>query len=774
MPQSATTGLNIRVRGLVQGVGFRPTVWRLARECGLFGHVLNDGGGVSIQIWGRDHQIKQFLQRLEAEPPPLARIDSVETSAVKTKPPDAGFHILHSEGGQIQTGVAPDAATCPSCLADIRSPENRRYRYPFTNCTHCGPRLSIIRTIPYDRIHTAMANFIMCENCQDEYDDPADRRFHAQPNACPECGPHVWLEGRDGEVIEPKGQEDAIAAACRLILQGQIVAIKGIGGFHLACDATNENAVETLRDRKHRYDKPFALLARDAAMVGQYAELDGQNRQFLEDKAAPIVLLHQEKETLARSVAPGQDTLGFMLPYTPLHHILMAGLDRPIVMTSGNRSDEPQCITNDAARTQLATIADTWLMHDRDIVNRLDDSVVRIVGGHCQTLRRARGYAPSPIRLPKGFDDVSPILAMGAELKNTFCLIREGEAVLSQHIGDLEDAATHGGYREALDLFARLYAFKPSIISVDMHPGYHSSQWGEMLAARDNLRLDKVQHHHAHIAACMMEHELPIDAKPVLGIALDGLGLGDDGSLWGGEFLLADYRRFERLAHFMPVAMIGGDKASRQPWRNTYAHLNAALGWEKVCAKYADLAIVNYLDAKPLHSLDIMVERGLNAPLASSAGRLFDAAAAAIGLHCDAVRYEGQAAIELEGLAASCDVERAGGYEIEIDGAGVLGWRLMWCGILDDLHMGEDAALIAARFHNTLADMIVQTAVMCGQDQVFETVVLSGGVFQNSLLLQTVSRCLRAEGFEVLSPFKVPANDGGISLGQAVISAARQ
>jgi len=768
--------MNIRVRGLVQGVGFRPTVWRLARECGLRGHVLNDGSGVSIQVWGGDQQIKQFLHRLETEPPPLARIDSVETSVLYTMPPDEEFQIVHSGSGVIQTGVVPDAATCPDCIMDIKDPENRRYRYPFTNCTHCGPRLSIIRAIPYDRVHTAMAGFVLCEACRTEYEDPADRRFHAQPNACPECGPLVWLEGKDGGIIASFGEEDAIAATCRLILQGHIVAIKGIGGFHLACDATNGKAVQALRDRKHRYDKPFALMARNGVMIGQYAALDEQSRQLLEDKAAPIVLLRRRQDgvALAESVAPGQDTLGFMLPYTPLHHILMAGLDRPIVMTSGNRSDEPQCISNVMARKHLTLIADFWLMNDRDILNRLDDSVVRIVDLHLQTLRRARGYAPAPFRLPRGFSDAPPILAMGAELKNTFCLIRKGEAVLSQHVGDLEDAATHGGYRETLDLYAKLYAFEPSVISVDMHPGYHSTHWGEMIASRDDLPLDKVQHHHAHIAACMVEYHIPIDAAPVLGIVLDGLGLGDDGSLWGGEFLLADYCGFERLSHFAPVPLIGGDKASREPWRNTYAHLSVAFGWDEVCARYPELEIVRILNAKPLHSLDIMVERGLNAPLASSAGRLFDAVAAAIGLHVDAVSYEGQAAIELEVLAASCDVERAGSYDVEIDGTGILSWRALWRGILDDLQRGEEHSIIAARFHNTLADMIVRAALLCGHDHAFKTIVLSGGVFQNNLLLQTVSRCLRAEGFEVLSPSMVPANDGGISLGQAVITAARQ
>ncbi len=772
----ADTGLEIHVHGLVQGVGFRPTMWRLARECGLKGHVFNNGGGVTIRIWGDKDQVAVFLAGIEAEPPPLARIDAVTTSPYNAPPLGTGFHILPSEGGEIQTGVAADAAICADCQADIEDPKNRRYRYPFTNCTHCGPRLSIIRTIPYDRIHTAMAEFAMCDRCQAEYDDPADRRFHAQPNACPECGPQVWLEDRQGRLAEPGGHEDSLALTSHLIRQGHIIAIKGIGGFHLVCDATNAKAVEALRQRKQRHDKPFALMARDGAMIGRYADLGADSLELLHDKAAPIVLLpkKQNGKTLARNIAPGQNRLGFMLPYTPLHHILMAGLECPIVMTSGNRSEEPQCISNNMARRQLATIADYWLMHDRDIINRLDDSVIRMVDRQAQTLRRARGFAPSPIRLPEGLGNVPPVLAMGAELKNTFCLIRNGEALISQHIGNLQDVATHEGYRESLDLYGRLYAFKASIISVDMHPGYHSTQWGEKLASQYRLPIDKVQHHHAHIAAVLAEHGRPVDAQPVLGIVLDGLGFGDDGGLWGGEFLLADYHTFKRLAHIVPVPLIGGDKAMHEPWRNAYAHLDLAFGWDNVSKRYPQLEIIRYLKTKSLQAIDIMVKRGLNAPSASSTGRLFDAVAATLGLRQDKVSYEGQAAIELEAMAAGCNQEQAGQYDVDVDASSPMNWRLLWQGMVDDLQKGVESEIIAMRFHNTLAWMIGQKAVYCNRDQAFKTIALCGGVFQNSLLLQAVSRHLQTRGFEVLVPSKIPANDGGISLGQAVVTAARK
>ncbi len=780
LPERAAAGRRIRVRGLVQGVGFRPFVWRLARKGGLAGDVRNDGDGVIIRVWGARERLDAFLEGLGTGAPPLARIDTIEQDELAPLPPgkDRCFTILPSGEGRIRTGVIPDAATCPDCQAEISDPADRRYRYAFTNCTHCGPRLSIIRAIPYDRATTAMAAFDLCPRCKAEYDDPADRRFHAQPNACPECGPRLWLEDAAGRKVLPASGEDEIGAVCRLIRGGCIVAIKGLGGFHLACDAASAAVVGRLRQRKRRHAKPLALMARDTAMVGRYVRLDEAGRRQLASAAAPVVVLPAipDAPPLADALAPGQDSLGFMLPYTPLHHLLMAGLDGPVVMTSGNLSEEPPCITNDQARAKLASIADCLLLHDRDIVNRLDDSVVRIDGGCVRLLRRARGFAPAPLRLPDGFADVPRVLAMGGELKNTFCLIREGQAVLSPHIGDLDDVATHADYRHNLALFRRLFGFSPDVICVDMHPGYHSTQWGARLAAEAGLPLVDVQHHHAHIAACMAEHGLPM-GKNVLGIALDGLGMGENEEWWGGEFLLAGYREYERLAHFVPVALPGGEMAMREPWRNSFAHLHAALGWEKVCTRYPDVPIVRFLMEKPLSLLQSMLVRGVNSPVASSTGRLFDAVAAAIGICQEQLGYEGQAAMEMEVLARRTGLERAGDYEpdpvLNRKGLRMVSWCGLWRGILDDLEQNRDPALIAARFHNHLAGTIIRTATGCAARYGLDTVVLGGGVFQNRLLLEAVRDGLAGEGFRVLVPAQVPANDGGIALGQAVIAAAR-
>lgn len=780
---AAAAGQQIRVRGLVQGVGFRPFVWRLARQCKLTGYVLNDGGGVLIHAGGAAGQIERFLHLLREEVPPLARIDDVECTALDHVPPGQDF-VIHSSGaGAVQTGIVPDAATCPACRDEINNPDDRHYRYAFTNCTHCGPRLSIIRAIPYDRANTAMAPFHMCPACQAEYEQPADRRFHAQPNACPDCGPQLWLEGPDGARLEPDSaldESDVIKTVQRLLAQGHIVAVKGIGGFHLAVDGANGRAVDRLRRAKHRYDKPFALMAGDCAMIGEYAVLGDEAEALLNCPAAPIVLLdiRPDGRALPEAIAPGQNSLGFMLPYTPLHHLLLAGRDAPLVMTSGNISDEPQCISNQAARRQLSDIADTFLMHDREIVNRLDDSVVRIADGQLATLRRARGYAPSPIALPAGFADAPRVLAMGAELKNTFCLIRPGEAIVSQHMGDLQDAATHAEYRGSIELYRDLFQFAPQMIAVDMHPAYHSTQWGAGLAAEAGLPLHEVQHHHAHIASAMAEHDMPLDHGPVLGIALDGLGYGPGGELWGGEFLLADYSGFQRLAHFLPVALPGGDKAMQEPWRNAFAHLHAALGWAEVEAEHAELDIVRHMNGKPAATLIRMIESGLNAPPASSAGRLFDAAAAVIGIRPDRVSYEGQAAIEMEALAAGQDLESAGQYGDDLrlgaDGMISLHWEALWRGLLADVRRGTAAGLMAARFHNTVSASVGQAALRCVEIHPVAAIVLTGGVFQNRLLLQSVSRYLSAEGLNVLSPSRFPANDGGVALGQAVITAARQ
>ncbi len=659
-------GRSFRVRGLVQGVGFRPTVWRLAQDCGIAGEVWNDAQGVMIQAWGMPAALDEFVDRLRGNPPPLARIDTVECAPLSSAQCHSGFDIVASRTGVAQTGVVPDAASCELCMAETLSPTDRRHRYPFTNCTHCGPRFSIVNAIPYDRANTSMRRFGLCPACTAEYEDPADRRFHAQPLACPVCGPTIWLE-RLGDGPVP-ATSDAAEAAARLLLDGAIIAVKGIGGFHLACDACNAAAVERLRIRKHRYDKPFALMARDLEIVRRYCAMRPQDEALLRSPAAPIVVLPAEgRERVAAAVAPGQRTLGFMLPYTPLHHLLVERIEQPIVLTSGNFSDEPQCIGNDEARLKLAGIADCGLFHDRDIVNRIDDSVTRVMGREVRVLRRARGYAPAPIALPEGFAASPPVVAMGGELKNTFCLLKNGQAVLSQHLGDLEDAATFAEYRRSLALYCKLFDHAPHVLAIDCHPQYLSTQLGQEWAARDGLELEEVQHHHAHIASCMAEHGVPLDALPVLGIALDGLGYGDDGTLWGGEFLIADYLGYTRLGRFKPVAMPGGARAAREPWRNTFAHLDGAFGWERCLRDHPGLELVRFLETRPAAALSAMIRNNINSPPASSCGRLFDAVAAALGICRERASYEGQAAIELEACVDEQILERDAGYPFAID-----------------------------------------------------------------------------------------------------------
>jgi len=771
------TGECIRISGIVQGVGFRPTVWRLAHECGIVGRVWNDAEGVSIHAWGSPESLERLVQRLQAEPPPLARIERIVRTALDAA--DAApeeFQIVGSREGAVRTGVTADAATCPECLAEVLDPANRRYRYPFTNCTHCGPRLSIVRAIPYDRANTSMAAFAMCPRCRAEYEDPADRRFHAQPNACGDCGPRVWLTDADGRELPPDAGGDAIETAARLIRAGAIVAIKGIGGIHLACDAGNAAAVDALRARKHRYHKALALLARDLDMVARFAQLSEQEAALLRDRAAPIVVLTAAGEPLAAGIAPGQHTLGFMLPYTPLHHLLVQGMTRPLVLTSGNRSDEPQAIDNADARRRLGRIADYYLLHDRDIVNRLDDSVLRVADGRPRFLRRARGHAPRPLLLPEMFAEAGALLAMGGELKNTFCLLNEGRAIVSQHIGDLEDALTLRDYRHNLDLYRQLFDHRPACVAVDEHPDYLSTRLGRELAQAADLRVMEVQHHHAHIAACLAERGRPLDTRPVLGVALDGLGFGADGSFWGGEFLLADYVGFRRLARFQPVAMPGGTRAMHEPWRNTWAHLARACGWEQVRERYPNLDIVRFLENRPLDVLRAMTDKGLNSPPASSCGRLFDAVAAALGVCRERAAHEGQAAIELEALAApEFRAQAAMAYPCEVREEGILTlcWRGLWEALLRDLQRGLAPAVIAARFHQGLARAVADTAGELCARHGLDTVALGGGVFQNRLLLEGVAESLRDAGLEVLAPVLLPANDGGLSLGQAAVAAAR-
>jgi len=762
-------GEEIRIRGIVQGVGFRPMVYKVASALGLSGEVCNDGEGVLIRVRAAARAVDAFLDRLRAEAPPLARIDSVRRQP-GAMPAVEGFRIVASRPGRARTAVSPDAATCSACRAELDASGDRRYRYPFVNCTHCGPRFSIVSAIPYDRANTSMKDFPMCPDCMREYRDPADRRYHAQPNACADCGPALTLEPAAASF-----GRDAAEQAAHLLRQGAIVAVKGLGGFHLACDAASERAVSRLRARKRRYEKPFALMARDIGTIRRYCDPGRLECALLASAAAPIVLLPARGPgRLAESVAPGQHCYGFMLPYTPLHHLLLANLPDPIVLTSGNRSQEPQCVGNREARDALGGVADYFLFHDRDIVNRLDDSVARVVGGTPRLLRRARGYAPAPLPLPPGFEKAPPVLAFGGELKSTFCLLRDGHAILSQHLGDLENARAYEAFRKTLALYLQIYDLRPAVLAVDLHPDYLSSKLGRRRAA-DGGRIIETQHHHAHIAACLAENGVPLDAPPVLGVALDGLGYGEDGSFWGGEFLCADYRGYRRLACFEPVPMPGGAAAIREPWRMACAYLRrygSRLPWES-------LPVFRSLHRRRA-TLERMIAQGINTPSTTSCGRLFDAVAAVIGLRRE-VTYEGQAAIELEAVARGATRQGDLCYSFDImagheTGCASLSTQPLWPALLADLAAGVSPGRISRRFHQGLAQavagMIAHLSKRHG-DPWQGRVALSGGVFQNALLTGELLGLLQKSGFQVLSHSRVPANDGGLSLGQAAIAAAR-
>lgn len=781
-PAQSFRTVEIRVRGTVQGVGFRPMVWHVAREIGLVGEVLNDSSGVLIRATGDEAGIARLLNGLKLNRPPLARIEALDVRQLAEVVAFEDFTIAHSVGGETRTNVTADAATCPACRAEIFDPAQRRYRYPFTNCTHCGPRLSIVLDVPYDRAHTTMAPFEMCPACASEYQDPADRRFHAQPIACPQCGPKVWLQRLDDS--EHVG-EGPIEAAVRALHEGKVVAIRGLGGFHLACNAVDGVAVERLRSRKRRFGKPFALMARDIAVIRRFASLSAQEIELLQSPAAPIVLLRADgPQHLPASIAPGLTSLGFMLAYTPLHQLIVEGFDVPLVMTSGNLSHEPQIKDNEEVGAKLGSIADCVLLHDREIANRIDDSVVRLVRGRSRVLRRARGFAPSPINLPDGFADSPEVLAFGGELKSTFCLIKNGSAILSQHQGDLEDAATFEDFQKNLRLYGDLFSHRPRVFAADLHPEYLSSKLARAHAGRAGGTLHEIQHHHAHIASVLAENGRALDARPVLGVVLDGLGFGTDGTIWGGEFLRADYHSFERLAAFKPVSMIGGAQAIREPWRNTYAHLVSAFGWEDLVHDFGDLELTRYLAGKPRAVIDRMLANGINVPVASSCGRLFDAAAAAVGICPDLALFEGQAAMELEEMidadALSAAME-SGGYSFadEIQsgtGMRILDPRPMWRALLDDLATKTPAPLISARFHLGLAASVVDMAVAIARQSAepIDTVALSGGCFQNKVLFEACVDRVEHHGLICLSHAQVPTNDGGLALGQAAIAAARE
>jgi hydrogenase maturation protein HypF len=751
----------VAISGIVQGVGFRPYVYRLACQHHLTGYVTNTADGVTIEAEGGPAAIDSFLVRLPVEIPALARVTSLSVNELPCRG-DTEFQIIASRaGGQMHVLISPDVATCQDCQRELFDPYDRRYGYPFINCTNCGPRFTIVRDIPYDRPSTSMGAFPMCRECQTEYDNPADRRFHAQPNACWTCGPQVELWNRDGSQIDVA---DPIREAADRLSAGQIVAIKGLGGFHLAADGNNEDAVRRLRERKRRWEKPFAVMVPNLDGAAAYCELDGPSSAQLESFARPIVLLRKRTATpLANSVAPSSRTLGVFLPYTPIHHLLLGtGAFSALVMTSGNMSEEPIAIANDEAVIRLGNLADCLLVHNRDILLRCDDSVVRVSGGKPRQLRRSRGFVPVPVFLSQ---QMPPILAVGGELKNTICVTKGTQAFLSQHIGDLENLEAFHFFQEAIEHLQRILEVRPQILAHDLHPEYLSTRWA---LEQHGFRTIGVQHHHAHIASVMAENHLD---GSVIGFALDGTGYGADQAIWGGEVLIANYAYFERAVHLAYVPMPGGEAAVREPWRMAVAYLGQYFGHE-----FLNLhpLFVERIGVRRIKTVLQMLERRANSPLTSSCGRLFDAVAAVIGIR-DRISYEGQAAIELE-MAITEPAREEAAYPLQLV-RDCEPWIIvagsLFESLLDDLRAGVTPSVMSQRFHNGLVDVFAQTADLLREKHQLSRVCLSGGTFQNLYLFERLVHRLKERGFEVFTHAEVPAGDGGLSLGQALVAAHR-
>ena len=756
MGTSSQAAVRVRLRahvtGLVQGVGFRPFVWRQATARGLAGWVGNDAAGVVLEVEGEAEEVDALLAALRT-PPPLARVDEVSSHRLPVTG-ETGFVVRRSTSAGARTAlVSPDTATCSECLRELHDPADRRAGYPFVNCTNCGPRYTIVHAVPYDRSRTTMAQFPLCPACQAEYEDPSDRRFHAEPVCCPVCGPTLALLGRDGRSIDGPVVETAVD----LLRAGQVLAVKGLGGYHLAVDAGDEQAVSALRRRKHREDRPFALMVPDVATARELCDVGPEETELLTSAARPIVLLRRRSSpAVAASVAPGCPTLGLMLPYTPLHALLLERFVGPLVLTSGNLSDEPIAFHDDDATSRLTGIADAFLLHDRAIRTRVDDSVSRVVCGRVLPLRRSRGYVPDPVRLPVAARRA--VLACGSALKNTFCLARGEQAFLSHHVGDLDEWSTFRSYVDGIAHLRDLLDIAPAVVAHDLHPDYPSTRYARDLTG---VELVGVQHHHAHIASCLADNGL---TGPVVGVAFDGLGLGTDGTAWGGEFLLADLTGFTRAGHLSPVPMPGGDAAARQPWRMAAAHLDAAYEG----APPGRLDVVQRQGPR-WDAVLSLARTGTNSPATSSAGRLFDAVSSLLGIR-DVVTYEGQAAIELEHAA---DGGETGSYPVPVGDGGRVAVAALIRGVTDDLLRGTSVPAIAGRFHNALADVVLTVCSRLRQEHDLGTVALSGGVFQNALLLSRCLDRLEAAGFTVLTHRQVPPNDGGVSLGQAAVAAAR-
>ena len=758
MAEVSTLSLvHISVRGVVQGVGFRPFVYQLATRHHLKGWVCNTSEDVRTEVEGEVKDIELFLKELPEKAPPLAHIEAITVThghPVNYKT----FEIRQSiaEAGKYQL-VSPDIATCPACLEEIFDPLNRRYGYPFTNCTNCGPRFTIIADIPYDRPNTTMKKFQMCPACRREYEDPFNRRFHAQPNACPVCGPQLELVDAGGKKVEG---EDIIKKASQLLKKGKIIAIKGLGGFLLAADATSPKTVNRLRRRKKRPTKPLAVMVASLDEAKKHCAINEAEANLLTSPASPIVLMKwREGSTITKAVAPGLKYLGLMLPYTPLHHLLLREVGRPLVMTSGNLSEEPIASDNDEAIKRLGGIADYFLRHNRDIHARYDDSVTMVAGGSPRFVRRARGYAPHPIHLTHPSRQV---LACGAEEKNTFCLVRESYAFLSQHIGDMENMETLEHFINTIKLYEKLFRIKPEIIAHDMHPEYLATKYAKELAVQEGLKLVAVQHHHAHIAACMADNGLE---TPVIGVALDGTGYGTDGHIWGGEFLTADYHSFTRMGHLEYLPLPGGTLAIKKPYRTALGYL-LALGLD-----FKKLPFTKDINSPEIDIIQSQLARKINAPLTSSLGRLFDATSALVGFRGE-ITYEAQAAIALEMLAHDATGE-TGHYPFsvtETDGVSIIKLQDLIAAIIGDLEQKTPKASIAMKFHNTVARMVLDLCKVIAAGTGLKRVAICGGVFQNRLLLEKALSLLEEGGFEVFTHHQVPPNDGSIALGQAAIA----
>lgn len=767
---TSPTRARIVVRGIVQGVGFRPFIYRLANEHDLKGWVLNSTEGVVIEIEGATNGIESFIADIRLKAPPRAVIERVEASFL----PPVGYQSFIIQASQEQEDkfvlISPDICICPDCLREVFTPADRRYRYPFINCTNCGPRFTIIKDIPYDRPKTTMSVFPMCPKCEEEYHNPGDRRFHAQPNACSTCGPRVWLA--NGKTANHLGEgNEAITMARHFLKRGAIGAVKGIGGFHLACDATNSAAIALLRERKHRVNKPFAIMSLDYETVARYCYVSDAERQLLESPQRPIVLLRRKADSsISPIVAPDNIYLGVMLPYTPLHYLLLEKRDDgtdtlALVMTSGNMSEEPIAIGNEEALERLRTLADAFLLHDRDIHVRCDDSVTRVFEGKEAMIRRSRSYAPFPVRLSFL---MKQILACGAELKNTFCLARDNYAFLSQHIGDMENLETLNSFVSGIEHYKKLFRISPEVIAYDLHPEYLATKYTLELRCNHQLsgevQFVPVQHHHAHIASCLAENGV---TEPVIGVAFDGTGYGEDGQIWGGEFLVADFKQFERRAHLKYVVLPGGESAIRKPYRMAISHL-----YHLPRTLTSGLNLFERIDPVELEIVKRQIEARINSPLTSSCGRFFDAVSSLLGI-CDVITYEAEAAIRLEMLADNSIEESyswtvpRGRFPLAIDVSPLL------CGIIQELKAGVPTAVISAKFHNTVARMVTEVCSLIRERDGLNKVALSGGVFQNIYLLKRTLDYLRRKGFEPYIHHQVPCNDGGIALGQAVIANAK-